>query len=142
MSNGHRPPADSPDPAAAKPTARCRVTNGSSLLPTVDGRSIWARLMRDQLAALLAHLGGADYASETLRATCRRAAALEAELIHLEDGFARCRADGGEPDPAALDLYGRLADRQRRLHEVLGWQRTARDVTPTLEQYIAERAGA
>jgi len=134
--------AHSPDPTAAKPEARSRITNGSALLPTVDGRSIWARLMRDSLAALVTHCGGGDYISETLRATCRRAAALEAELIHLEDKFARCRADGDEPDAATLDLYGRLADRQRRLHEVLGWQRTPRDVTPTLEQYTAERAGA
>lgn len=128
----------STDVARAKPTARCRVSNGSSLLPTVDGRSIWARLMRDQLAALIAHLGGADHTTETLRATARRAACLEAELVHLEDRFAQIRADGDEPDASALDLYGRLADRQRRLHEVLGWQRTARDVTPTVDQYARQ----
>jgi len=83
--------------------------------------------MRDVQAALITHCGGD--VSETMRATCRRAGALEAELIHLEDNFARVRAEGGEPDAAALDLYGRLADRQRRLHEVLGWTRTPKDVT-------------
>ena len=130
----------SADVAPAKPYARSRVTNGSSLLPTVDGRSIWARLMRDQLAALLAHCGG--NVSETMRATCRRAAALEAELVHLEDAFARAHAEGGEPDASALDLYGRLADRQRRLHEVLGWQRTPRDITPMPLDYARQFAEA
>jgi len=133
--------APSADQAAAKPEARCRVTNGSSLLPTVDGRSVWARLMRDQLAALVAHCGGVDYISEPLRATCRRAAALESELIHIEDKLARTRADGDEPDAATLDLYGRLADRQRRLHEVIGWQRTPRDITPSVDAYARQVAG-
>jgi hypothetical protein len=96
--------------------------------------------MRDTQAALVAHCGGADHVSETMRATCRRAAALEAELVHLEDGFARTRAEGGEPDAAAVDLYGRIADRQRRLHEVLGWQRHARDTTPSLRAYLAGKA--
>jgi hypothetical protein len=67
---------------------------------------------------------------------------LEAELVYLEDKFAQVRADGGEPAAAELDLYGRLADRQRRLADPLGWQRTARDVTPTLAQYIAQKAAA
>ena len=116
------------------------MTNGSSLLPTVDGRSIWARLMRDSFAALVTHCGGADHVTETMRATARRAAALEAELIHLEDKFARTRADGGEPDASDLDLYGRLADRQRRLHEVLGWQRTPRDITPSPLDYARAKA--
>jgi len=129
-SNGHRSPACSADTAAAKPTARSRIGNGSALLPTVDGRSIWARLMRDSYTGLLAHLGGADHVSETQRMAARRVAALEAELVHLEDAFARARAEGGEPDMASLDLYSRLSNTQRRLNEVLGWQRQARDVTP------------
>ena len=48
------------------------------------------------------------------------------------------RAAGGEPDPATVDLYGRLADRQRRLADPLGWQRTPRDVTPSLSDLLRE----
>jgi hypothetical protein len=110
---------------------RSRITNGSALLPSVDGRSIWARLFRDTFDGLVAHCGGPSVVSETMRATARRAAALEAELVHLEDSFALARQNDQAPPTHDLDLYGRLADRQRRLHEVLGWQRGARDVSPT-----------
>ena len=59
----------------------------------------------------------------------RRVSVLECELIFLEDGFASVREAGGEPDPATLDLYGRLADRQRRLADPLGWHRAQREVS-------------
>jgi hypothetical protein len=66
---------------------RSRISNGSTLLPTGDGNSIWARLMRDVLASLIVHLGGD--ASETQRMACRRIAALEAELEHVSAGLNR-----------------------------------------------------
>lgn len=33
--------------AASRSPQRSRITNGSDLLPTTDGRSAWARLFRD-----------------------------------------------------------------------------------------------
>jgi hypothetical protein len=131
-------PQSSPDHPRAvrkKNRQRSRITNGS-LLPTVDGRSLWARLMRDTLQNLEAHCGDM---SETQRLAARRVSTLEAELIFLEDKFAAARAAGEEPNVAALDLYGRLADRQRRLADsALGWHRTARDVTPSLDDIVRE----
>jgi hypothetical protein len=115
-----------------------KVRNGTHLLPINDGRSIWARLLSETFHALLAHCGGEDFVSETQRLVCRRIGTLEAELVFMEDKFAATRAAGGEPDPATVDLYGRLADRQRRLADPLGWQRTPRDVTPTLADIAAE----
>jgi hypothetical protein len=53
----------------------------------------------------------------------------EAEPTFMEDGFATAQEAGRTPEPSLLALYGTLADRQRRLAEPLGWQRTARDVT-------------
>jgi len=126
--------------ARAKPEARSRIGNGSALLPTVDGRSVWSRIMRDTRADLIVHCGGADCISKTLDIAVRRVSALEAELIHLENKIAQIRAGGGEPDAATLDLYGRLADRQRRLAEPLGWHRKPRDVTPNLNDYLRTRA--
>lgn len=119
-----------------KTKARSRVTNGVGLLPSVDGRSSWARIMRDTLSAMLTHLGGADLASEPQRMLARRVAALEAELIHLEDKFARARAEGREPNAADLDLYSRIASAQRRHLEAIGLQRVPRDITPDLSDYI------
>jgi hypothetical protein len=42
--------------------------------------------------------------------------------------------------PQYLDLYGRLANGQRRHCEALGWERTARDVTPTLDGILEAHA--
>lgn len=96
--------------------------------------------MRDTLAAMLAHLGGEECASEPQRMLSRRVAALEAELIHLEDGFARCRSEGRAPDTEALDLYSRMSSAQRRMLEAVGLGRVARDVTPHPLTYAADFA--
>jgi hypothetical protein len=57
-------------------------------LPKTDGRSIWARLMRETFECLLVHCGGADVVSETQRLIARRIGTLEAELVFMEDKFA------------------------------------------------------
>lgn len=52
-------PADSPSPAAAKPTARARVSNGKqTFLERVDGRSLAARRWRDLFRTFMAETGG------------------------------------------------------------------------------------
>jgi hypothetical protein len=123
--------------ARGKSTQKSKVGNATTLLPTTDGRSVWARIMRETYSALInVYLGGAE--SETQRLIARRISTLEAELVFLEDQFAAIRAKGGEPDMMRLDLYGRLADRQRRLANPLGWQRTPREVTPTLSDLLRE----
>jgi hypothetical protein len=119
---------------------RSRLTNGTDLLPSTDGRSTWARIMRDTIGAMMAHLGGEDYATEPQRMLSRRAGALEAELVHLEDGFARCRSEGRAPEMADLDLYSRMSSAQRRLLEAIGLGRVARDVTPHPLTYAKEFA--
>ena len=92
--------------------------------------------MRDTLSALVVHCGGVEEVSETKRLAARRVAVIEAELVFLEDKFAQLRAIGDEPDATAIDLYARVANQQRRLSEALGWERRARDVTPTLSQFV------
>ena len=115
-----------------KPYAnQTRITNGKQLLPTVDGRTVWARLVKDTFEAMVEHCGGQDYISEPKRMASRRAAVLETELCFLEDRMARIRQEGGEPDAALLDLYGRLAGHQKRANECVGFERTQRDVSPT-----------
>jgi hypothetical protein len=119
---------------------RSRLTSGGELLPSVDGRSTWARLMRDVIGSMTAHLGGEDYVTEPQRMLVRRVAAFEAECVCLEDRFARARSEGRAPDTADVDLYSRLASAQRRHLEAIGLQRVPRDVSPTLEQYIQSKA--
>jgi hypothetical protein len=130
---------DSPTEDARSPVTRSRITNGSDLLPTVDGRSVWARLMRDTLTAMVQHCGGPNHVTEPMRLMARRVAALEAELIFLEDRFAGLRAEGAAPKPHELDLYGRLAGGQRRLLETLGMRPLQRDVTPDPLTYARQR---
>src|SRR6516225_5918888 len=119
---------------------RSRITNGSALLPTVDGRSPWARLMRDTYRAVIQHCGGDGAISELERMAARGIGALEAELVHMESRFGAIRAEGGEPDAVSLDLYSRLSNTHRRHCETIGWQRRPRDVTPSLGQYLSARA--
>lgn len=108
------------------------------MLPGTDGRSAWARLMRDVVGALEHHCGG-DL-TEVERMTARRAAALEVELCHMESQFAEARAAGRSPDAATLDLYSRLAGGQRRHLEALGSQRRPRDLVPDPLVYARSKA--
>jgi hypothetical protein len=115
------------------PNARSRLTNGTALLSHVDGRSPWAPVLRDTRDAPVHHLGGDP--SETQTLAVRRSSALEAELVHLESKFGLAQQNGNEPSAADLTMYCALANAQRRFAEALGWQRTARDVTPSLSEY-------
>ena len=120
------------------PRFRARVTRSLSLIPGLDGRSLPARVFKDTYLTLVNHCGGEDNLPETLRLMCRRAAAIEAELINLEARFAQVRVEGKQPVPTDLDLYQRLTNTQRRVCEALGWRRTARDVTPSLGELLRE----
>jgi len=125
-----------------KSAAKSRIRNGKKILPSAHPQSVWARLMRDVMGAVVQHCGGADYVSETQRLAIRRVATLEAELIHLEDQFARARQSGEIPPPADQVLYSTMANAQRRFCEALGWRPTARDVTSTLSALLEQGANS
>lgn len=119
-----------------KPTTRSRVTNGSVVLPGVDGRSTWVRRLRDLVALHIADLGGDDLISEAERSLVRRAATMTVELERMEAVF----AVKGEADPKDLELYQRTAGNLRRILESLGLQRRQRDITPNLSDYYVKQA--
>lgn len=135
----NRPNVTPASPTERPANTRSRLTNGSAMLPGTDGRSAWARLMRDVIGNLEHHCGGE--LTEVERMTARRAAALEVELCHMEAAFAATRADGGQPSSDALDLYSRLAGGQRRHLEALGAQRRAKDVLPDPLEYARHVGG-
>jgi hypothetical protein len=126
-------PATSPEPAPAK-QGRSRLTNGATL-PGVDGRSSWVRRLRDLINLHTADLGGEANVSVAEAAIIRRAATLVVELERLELKF----AIAGEAQPHELELYQRTANSLRRLLESVGLQRRAKDVTPTVRQYLWDR---
>jgi hypothetical protein len=123
----------------SKSHGRSRISNGSAVLPGVDGRSTWARRLRDLMALHLSDLGGDAAVSEAERSIVRRAACLTVELERLELGFALA----GSADDRAIDLYQRTANSLRRLLESVGLERRSRDVTPqSLAEIAAEIAAA
>jgi hypothetical protein len=130
-------PVDSVGVEASKSHARSRVTNGSSILPGIDGRSTWVRRLRDLMGLHLVDLGGPDVTSEAERSLIRRASTLTVELEHLELRFALADQAGQPADPADLDLYQRMANSLRRHLEAVGIKRVPRDITPKLSSYLA-----
>jgi hypothetical protein len=111
---------------------RSRITNGTALLPNVDGRSAWVRRCKDVIAEHLADMGGEDNTSAAERSIVRRSAVLTTELEMLEARFAQA----GEATAADLDLYIRASGNLRRLLEAVGLARRVRDVTPSLSDVL------
>ena len=109
----------------SKGRQRSRVTNGSALLPGVDGRSAWVRRCKDILEAHLSDLGGEDNTSAAERSLIRRAAVLTTELERLEVKF----ASAGEASAEELDIYARIAANLRRLLESVGLRRRAKNIS-------------
>jgi hypothetical protein len=112
--------------AVVRPKSRqkSQITNGSALLPGVDGRSPWVRRCKDIISEAIADLGGFDNTSAAERSIVRRAATLSVELERMERQFALA----GEADADDLDAYQRCANSLRRLLEAVGLQRRARSV--------------
>jgi hypothetical protein len=104
---------------------------------TVDGRSGWSSRLRDLISLHISDLGGEDAISAAERSICRRVAAITVELELLERRFA---LKGKGAAAADLALYLTAANALRRLLESVGLKRVARDVTPLLQDYLAQRA--
>jgi hypothetical protein len=115
-------------------TNRSAITNGTRLFMEGDGRSPWARRWRDLVELHVADLGGIDNVSEAEKAIIRRAATLICELERREAEF----AVGEGASDIALEVYQRASNSLRRLLESTGLKRRARDVTPTLADYLDE----
>src|SRR5262245_2949510 len=107
---------------------RSLLASGDRLLPECDPNGVWARLFSEERNRLVAHCGGEETISETQWLAARRAAVLEAELVHVEDSIGKARAKGEEPKRSLVEYYTRIADKQRKHCEVLGVERTAREV--------------
>lgn len=115
--------------------ARSRLSNGADMfLADVDGRSREARRYRDVFADLVAHLGGPDYASESRKHLAKRATAL---IVWCETIEARLAAG----DDLDVGQFTTATNTLRRLLLDLGLDPAQRDVTPSLSEYLAQRAG-
>jgi hypothetical protein len=109
-----------------KPTARSRVTNGVDVLPDIDGRSVIARRYRDISSALASD--HPDH-SEVMTQLIRRFAAAAVLAEQLEAQLAR-----GEK--INITEHALLCSTLTRLASRIGIDRTARDVSPTLSDFL------
>jgi hypothetical protein len=120
-------------PSAALPASgKSAVTNGKRLFVDRPGDTAWHRRFRDVFDQILADLGGPEGLSEGQRQLARRAATIAITCERME-GKAAAGSDINLTD------YGMLTDRLGRTLSRLGLRRQARDVTPTLDQYLAQR---
>jgi hypothetical protein len=127
---GLSPPNANRSKAVARPTARSRLSNGKDLfLEGVDGRSALARRYRDILAQLVSDLGGDP--SEAQSIIARRATTLAVWCEQTE-----AKAAAGE----ALNVteFTTATNALRRLLNDLGLERRMRDITPTIDAYLAK----
>lgn len=106
----------------------------ASTLADLDQRQRPFRRYRAISAAILGDMGGADQISEVQRQLVSRFAMLALTLEAME-------ASAIEGNALDLDLFARGAGHLRRIGEALGMRRVPRDVTPTLETYLAGMAG-
>jgi hypothetical protein len=120
-------------PRGSKAYARSRVSNGNKLLAGVDGRTLVARRFRDLVSQITSDQGGAGQLAEARLQLIRRfsAAAVIAESMEA-------RLANGE----AIDIaeHALLCSTLVRLSARIGINRTAREIVPSLAQYLETKA--
>jgi hypothetical protein len=117
--------------APPPPQFSTRKGTGAVVLAGVDGRSLMARRFREITSTIGSDLGG-DL-TEAQKHLVARAATLACWCEEREAELAQGRDfDAGQ--------YATIANALRRLLSDLGLERKARDVTPSLQDYIAGRA--
>jgi hypothetical protein len=114
--------------ARRSPTLRSRVTNGTDILPDIDGRSAIARRFKDIASQILIDQGG-DRCSESRKQLIRRFAAASVLAERME-----ARLANGEE--ISVVEHSLLCSTLARLVSRIGIDRVARDITPSLNQYL------
>ena len=125
-------PTASRVPTAGKAQARSRLSNGRDVLPDVDGRSVVARRYRDIISAVASDQGGAEHLSETRLQLIRRFSAASVLAEQMEASLAR-----GEQ--INIQEYSLLVSTSLRVAQRIGIERCARNVTPSLGQYLSNK---
>jgi hypothetical protein len=114
---------------------RRRVKIPLPQIETIDMRTRPGKLWKSVEGSVIADLGGRENLSaqelETVKSVCGLVVRLrmaDAELLN------------GDPPSLAPSEYATLTNALNRTLASLGLQRRARDVTPSLDQYLAARA--
>jgi hypothetical protein len=116
---------------AARPSRlRSRVTNGSKMVAGLDGRSAEARRYRDLVISYADDLGGANKLTEAQRTLIAQAATLQVQSERVQAAVLR-------GDVVDVEQLTRLANAAMRILTRLGLKRERRDLTPSLDDYLA-----
>jgi hypothetical protein len=110
---------------------RSHVTNGTRVLPNVDGRSTIARRYRDILTAIITDQGGADRLSEARVQLIRRFAAAAVIAEQMEAKLA-------QGEEINIVEHAQLASTLVRIAQRIGINRLPKNITPTLSDYLDE----
>jgi hypothetical protein len=102
------------------------------LLPGLDGRSSAARRFRDLVSAFITDMGGINQCSDIKLGLLRRLAAVTVQAEAVEARM----INGEQVDISTLCT---LASTTVRLSQRLGLERVARDVGPTLADYLQQQ---
>ena len=111
---------------------RTAVANGQRILEGVDGRCGVARRYAEVAGAIAADLGGESELTELQRHLIRSVSGMVVLRERLD-----AKALNGESVNTAT--YCRLANATRRVAATLGLQRVAKELTPSLTEYLARR---
>jgi hypothetical protein len=101
-------------------------------LDQLDGRTIAAKQAREVISSIEADLGGRESISTARRALIENAAVLGAVVQNMGAKW----MSGEQID---LALFATLSNTRRRLLESVGLDRAARDVTPSVSEYPAQK---
>ncbi|SHF60540.1 hypothetical protein SAMN02745157_2524 [Kaistia soli DSM 19436] len=125
----------SPSIAQPLPTGRAAVSNGSRLLPGVDGRSASARRYRDLMKEFTGELGGEGIMTEPMRALVRQAAAVTVEAEKMQAAIVR-------GDPVDTEQLVRVTNTLARLMNLLKTKAKAAKAgqRTELSEYLRNRA--
>ena len=122
---------------AVMPAAvRSAVANGSRLLDHLDARSAPARRFRDIQNDIARDIcGGIDHLTEAQLQLVRTAAG----LVVLREAFDAQALNG---ETISVAEYCRVSNSLRRVLATIGFNRAQRNITPSLDQYLARDASA
>jgi hypothetical protein len=111
------------------------MTNGR-ILKNCDHRKPWVRRLKDCIAATINDAGGIDNVSHAERVLIHRSSLLTVQLELIEQSLGQ---QDGRLSSEQMTDYLRGLNSLRRLFETLsvGLPRRPRDVTPTVETYLA-----
>jgi len=121
------------------PLTRGRLTialsHSNDPLADVDKHSGWMRRLRQLAIDHINDLGGEGLISHAERVLVKRCAMLTLQLEMIELKW--MASEDGEA--TEIEGYQRCVNTLRRTLEALGLQRRAKEITPTLDEYLARQ---